>query len=303
MIKKNNVMLVLGFFILSCQNVSPVTISNKNSGSYKFVFDMKFKSPDMDSAREQANQAFSVPEGFHLLTQRDENTAVRYGDYIRIMHQDSNYYLHTHNIPYFHDDSSEQQQVTCYSNKDYGMTDSWAAWWQITGPSGSDDDALHGQFIDPTKPIRLRAQSPKTPETDENYVKGITRLHSHDIKVYGHPSPVREEEIETEQGTLKQEVSCCPDDNKEDNWLLMRSKDEDDQKKQFKLGSGFSLKHVASGRFLRSKPDIVFNVREKRPAPNNFDNQQEVCCVQEEEHPLTTWRVALVAREDSSSDK
>ena len=271
-----------------------------NNNLYQYIFDPESSGENSEDFMNQAKLAFSVPEHFRLITQRDDNTAIKYGDYIRIMHQESNFYLHSHDIPYYHENSSEQQQVTCYSNTDFAMTDRGACWWQILGPQGSDDETLAGQFVDPAKPIRLRAQSALRPENDENYINKITMLHSHGYAKWGHPSPVREEEIEAKQDRPKQEVSCCPDNNEEDNWLLMRPQGEDEDKRQFKLGSGFILKHVTSGKIMRSKEGVTFNVRAGKPSLRGIDEQQEVSCVDDEEHPLTTWRVALVAREIES---
>lgn len=280
-----------------------------NADAYNYLFNEEFDDAAVAAGKTAAAQAFSVPTGYQLLTRRDDEatTALRYGDLVKIWHLGTNGYLHSHNIKYYHPDSSKQNQVTIFMGQDRADSDKSAVWWRIVGPDGNDDDKLAGEPIDTSKPIRLLAVSVKG--ASFSLGDGKYALHSHSYLQYKHPSPVREEDFEEkgEQGTLKQEVTTFNKDGAENNWNFMKSS-QAGEREECGLGTRFSLQHSASQQFLRGKEGITFDVRKglnvlksffKKDFTQNDSTefmQLEASCVAQRNNPETTFKIALVAR-------
>lgn len=271
---------------------------NGEEAAYEYLFDESFEHEESDDLRNKqtvADQTFSVPQEFTLLTVRDDDQvqALHYGDLIRLWHKDSGYYLHTHNIKYDHPDSSGQTQTTLLINNDRKQADRKAVWWRVAGPHGSDETTLFGKPVDLTKAIRLFA----LPGQKDNFsVKpDILTLHSHSYKIYDHSSPVREKSAEARE--LKQEVSCYNKRDENDNWMIMKPQAKE-AAINCALRGEYSFLHQKSHKFLRSKKGIIFNVQADVDNNSPVDMQQEVCALAPQDHPLTTFKIALIARKE-----
>lgn len=263
--------------------------------SYDFVFDIHLqekyeKELEYDKIRDKAFDTFSVPEHCTLISKRDDpaTTQLLYGDYVRIWHPQSGYYLQTHEVKYNHTNSSHQYQVFLLSNDNRNEADRQATWWQVVGPHGSELQNIIGKPVDLSKAVRLIAASKKI---NSHSLTGAA-LHSHSYEKHEHISPTREED--NEEYEPKQEVTAYQKRDTNDNWLFIKNKNPE-ERTHCKIGSLFSLMHQNSNHYLRAKKGVEFNLHDqlinKEPNVHN-----EVSCVQKQRHPETTFQIALIVR-------
>lgn len=115
---------------------------------------------------------------------------VKYGDVIRLKHVATSHALHSHRINYSHPRSSQQQQVTAYSDQDSND------YWLVKVQHGLPSDRKSGQSLRHNDILRLE------------HVPTKTNLHSHIA-----PSPL----------TGQQEVTAFGVDGEgdaNDNWRV-----------------------------------------------------------------------------------
>ena len=184
---------------------------------------------------------------------------IRYGDEIRLLHVMTGYFLHSHDINYGHPNSSRQQQVTAYDQRDEND------YWTVKGPHGKSESYRNGKAVKNGHIIRLQHSN-----TAKN-------LHSHsDV-----PSPV----------TGHQEVTAYGTNgigNDKDNWKVQLQKGrtwhprmhlrfvhidaqvELSRGRTLKVGSRLRLIHVDTGKALHSHAGKYLT--------GFTENQQEVTC-------------------------
>lgn len=273
----------------------------KEKGSevaYNYIFDENFSTDGFGAlGSPTAHKALSLPNNYFFITARDdEDTMIlRYGDCIRLWHENTQGYIHTHKINYYHSGSSKQQQVTILTensdrNRDRSSIDKEATWWVVRAPHGSDRKT--GQKVDTSKPIRLAAISPFSGE--HSVGSGSSYLHSHNK-----PSPVEEEQvaylrdIKRMQIIPKNEVTSYTKRDTNDNWLLIEPGGTGNLE-NCKIGALVSLKHEQTDRYLRSKQGVTFNVRKK--IGGDSDIQHEVSTVKTKDNNNTTFKIAMIGR-------
>ncbi|HZW93283.1 MAG TPA: MIR domain-containing protein [Candidatus Eremiobacteraceae bacterium] len=151
-------------------------------------------------------------------TKRKRRDDIRYGDTIKLIHKRTGCSLHSHNIPYSHNYSSKQQQVTAFAGADTND------YWIVKKPHGLGKFVGKGYPVPNHDIIRLEHRN-----TTRN-------LHSHT----GKPSPI----------TAQQEVTAYGTDgvgDTNDNWRI----DVEDGG-EWRENVAIRLIHVGSGCALHS---------------------------------------------------
>ncbi len=150
-----------------------------------------------------------------------KGSAVLYGSIIKLRHNNSGRFLHSHPFQYGHSGSSHQQQVTCWYSSD--LND----YWIVKEPNGQDDEEKGTTIIRDGDIIRLE------------HLATRRNLHSHS----GFPSPI----------TGEQEVTACGRNgvsDQNDNWRVEVAGGGD-----WNTGKAIKLLHEPTGVQLDSRSD------------------------------------------------